>query len=128
MRVYEMAGYDPAEWYELVRVEFLECWACGEGCWAMPDGWGAPWSIERAHIVSKPRVEDRRVIVMLCSACHKAQHGEVLPGFERPALTVGQMLWLKRERDRQWYDPVFLAKHCVGRLPELERLTHGTRR
>lgn len=123
MRAYELSDYDAAEWYEIIRTEALECWYCGLGVWEPPDDWGAPWLIERAHIVSKPRVEDRRAIVMLCSLCHRIHHGEnlgPLAGFRVP-LTLAHMLWLKREHDRSWYDVEFLQKHHVGRLPAPER-------
>lgn len=91
-----------------------------------PDGWCGPWLIERAHIVSKRRVEDRRVIVLLCSLCHRKSHGEILPGIEDeplPAPSVGNMLWLKRTFDRRNYDVSVMRKHSVRQLPNVSSPT-----
>ena len=125
MRPWELAGYDPGEWYELIRTdpEAMQCWHCGLGAWERPDDWSAPWLIERAHIVSAPRVEDRRVIIMLCSLCHRIQHGENLGAMagDRRQLTLPHMLWIKRQADRGWWDPGFLERHHVGKLPAPER-------
>jgi hypothetical protein len=75
-----------------------------------------PWLIERAHIANKPRREDRRLVVMLCTICHKSEHGERIAGFDRPKLTVGQMLALKLECDPDWYDLEFIQRHSVRLL------------
>lgn len=96
------------------------CWACGRDWLGRPEWWHGPWVIERAHIVNKPRAEDRRAVNFLCSACHDTQHGETLAGWGLPKLTVANMLWLKREHDPQFYDRDFLQKHSVQRLPEPE--------
>jgi hypothetical protein len=94
----------------------VECVACGAT--RCPTGFYAPWLIERAHIVNKPRVCDRRVVVLLCSICHKFQHGERLSGFMRPKLELGHMLALKLTTDPEFYDPQFMARYSVRHLPE----------
>ena len=109
-----------AEEYARMALEGLHCWACGRSLMQWPHDWGAPWVIERAHIVHNPRVEDRRAVILLDSACHRTSHGERIAGWELPQLTVAMMLWLKRERDPAFYDLAFLQKHSIKRLPEPE--------
>jgi hypothetical protein len=99
----------------------LHCWACGRDWRHCPSWWAGPWVTERAHIVNKPRAEDRRAVILLDSGCHDTQHGARVVGWDLPPLTLAHMLWIKRERDPQWYDPAFLQKHSVQRLPEPER-------
>lgn len=82
------------------------CWACG-----------SDRQLERAHIVNKPRREDTRAVIKLCSICHKVQHGERLAGEDRPRLLVEHMLWLKLKLDADRYDRAWLQRHTVGRLP-----------
>lgn len=96
------------------------CWACGAS--SCPRGWYAPWLVERAHIVNKPRREDRRVCVLLCSVCHRVQHGERLAGFARPRLELPHMLALKITCDPGFWDPAFMQSCSVQRLPEPEVL------
>jgi hypothetical protein len=114
LKPWEINGYRAKFEYDAMRSLFACCWACNAT--RKPMQYYGPWLIERAHIANKPRREDRRLVVMLCTLCHKFQHGERLPGFDRPRLTVGQMLELKRERDPVWYDPEFVQKHSVRRL------------
>lgn len=102
----------------LAETESPWCWYCGRGLWDKPAWWNAGFLIERAHIVSMSRVEDRRVIIALCSACHFATHNQSLFGYTLPAATVGHMLWLKRTFDREYYDPEFMRKYSVGNLPK----------
>lgn len=101
------------------------CWWCGRGLENRPLGWGSPWLIERAHIFNNPRRNDRRAVVLLCSWCHKLQHGEqlVLPGVRVASIapTPANMMWLKKEFDRPWYDREFLATCKIGRLPIAQR-------
>lgn len=104
------------------------CWNCGKDRQSVPAGWAGPWLIERAHIVNNPRACDRRAAVLLCSWCHRIQHGAqlVLPGCEGLVLDVPAMLWLKKEMDPDWYDRQFLEKHYVGRLPRARRMPGQT--
>jgi hypothetical protein len=75
--------------------------------------------IERAHIANKPRREDRRLVVMLCTICHKSSHGERVANFSRPKLSANQLLEIKRSVDPEWYDAEFVGKHSI-RLMECE--------
>jgi hypothetical protein len=106
----------------LADIERPWCFWCGRGLEHKPSGWyGAPWLVERAHIVAFPRVEDRRAVILLCSWCHKVQHGEqlVLPGMAQMKLvpTVANMLWLKLNFDPDYYDLEWLRDHSISRLP-----------
>lgn len=88
----------------------------GKPCW-----WNAPWLIHRAHIVSSPRVCDRRAVVLLCPVCHGLHHNEryrMLPEAARP--TLENLLWLKQQWDPEWFDLEWLQRHSVRRLPEPE--------
>lgn len=105
------------------------CWWCGRGIENRPWSWLGPWLIERAHIVYKPRVEDRRAVILLCTICHKVQHGEniSIARDERvEPITVANMLWLKRERDRQFYSRAWLQDHSVQKLPHAKQSVEAT--
>jgi hypothetical protein len=101
------------------------CWACinTHSFYDKPDWWFAPWLIERAHIVNKPRAKDRRACILLCSLCHKLSHGEKFARHDGPQvpLTLPQMLWLKRMNDRKFYDREFLQRHHLGKLPNAQK-------
>lgn len=112
-------GYNPKAEYDAMRSLFAHCWACSAT--RKPQGYFGPWLIERAHIANKPRREDRRLVVMLCTLCHKANHGERVAGFLRPRLSAGQLLDLKLACDSEWYDHAFINKHSV-RILEREQL------
>lgn len=104
----------------LVSVARPWCWHCGRGIEHWPRGWHAPYTVERAHICNKPRKEDRRAVILLCTLCHKIQHGERLALPEAasiPQLTLPQMLWLKKEHDEAYYSRAFLQGCHVGKLP-----------
>jgi hypothetical protein len=116
---WEAEGYHAKLEYESMRSLFAHCWACG--AFRRPEGYYGPWLIERAHIANKPRREDRRLVVMLCSICHKFSHGEYMSRFLRPKLTAGQMISLKSQCDPDWFDLKFIQKHSV-RILESEPL------
>lgn len=97
---------------------FACCWACGATQKNKPRWWNAPFIVERAHIVSHPRVKDIRVIVLLCSLCHGRSHGLTYScARDWPSLTLPNKLWLKMKFDRQNYDRKFISKHNIGLLP-----------
>lgn len=118
---WEAEGYDAKLEYDSMRVLFASCWACGAT--RKPFGYYGPWLIERAHIANKPRREDRRLVVMLCSICHKFSHGEYMSSFLRPKLTPGQMIALKSQFDPDWFDLGFIQKHSI-RILESEPIVN----
>ena len=105
----------------LDEVDHRFCWACGrpEGYRGKPGWWHGPFRLERAHIVNKPRVEDRRVCVILCSLCHRIAHGDRFTECKLPRLRIDHLLWLKRRFDRQFYDRKFMQRHSIRKLPPL---------
>jgi hypothetical protein len=111
--------------YDRMRTEhrLAWCWACGRYERERPSWWHCrPWTIERAHIVSNPRIEDRRAVVLLCSGCHNASHHrERIVGWTLPGLTVANLLWLKYHRDRAYYDRDFLRPFSVRALPRIRQ-------
>lgn len=119
MRPYEQDDYKALREYEVfaeVHPHFF-CWACGRtGRYQdKPAWWFGPWLIERAHIANKPRARDRRAVILLCSLCHRVQHGERFKGSDLPQLTTENMRWLKCCADSEWYDEEFLRRHSIRR-------------
>lgn len=104
----------------LTETRYPFCWWCGRQYGESAPGWSGHQIIERAHIVSKPRVLDRRVVVLLCSRCHYAQTNGV-SGYELPVCVVGNMLWLKSVFDPNYWDRRFVQLYTVQRLPRLQR-------
>jgi hypothetical protein len=102
----------------LEDTRFPLCWYCGAWPNQVPSWWFAPFLIERAHIVNKPRREDPRAIILLCSACHKAAHGERFRAYARKPLDKAGMLWLKSYLDGANFDLAWLQKHSVRILPK----------
>lgn len=97
------------------------CWACGRDDSQRPDRWFSEWFVDRAHVVNKPRVEDIRLVVLLCRLCHSRFGGASIPGcpgHDWPRLTVANLLWLKERFDPANFDLDFLQKHSVQILPE----------
>ena len=70
-------------------------------------------------MVNKPRREDVRAVVLLCSMCHDLQHGEDLPRAQLCAPTLSTMLWTKRLFDRANYSRKWLESNQVQRLPRI---------
>ncbi len=100
----------------------LSCWACGAT--NKPTWWFGPWlPNERAHIVAQPRVEDVRVIVSLCSVCHRMQTNATFPELrDVPGLKLEHMLQLKIVNDPDNYDIEFMEKHSIRKMPLPARL------
>ena len=98
------------------------CWACGRSERERPRWWYAPFIVERAHIVSRPRKEHIKAVCLLCSACHKASHGEHISKWELPRLTTGMLVWLKANFDQENFDRDFLQTCSVRILPQPEPL------
>lgn len=103
--------------YKNMKADFPNyCWACREyGTYqGKPVWWGAVWQIERAHIVNKPRQEDRRAVVLLCPLCHNSlDQRNSYPHDSRPRLTVEHAIWLKSVKDPEYYDLEFLIKNSI---------------
>jgi len=103
--------------YNTMKKSFLDsCWACQcstrQG--ASPAWWGAPWHLQRAHIVNKPRRKDRRSVVLLCPLCHNSlDQRENYADDNRPRLTTNNAIWLKRLFDPEFYDLAFLKSNSV---------------
>ena len=117
-----------AEQYRTMTMDLgSACWRCGRTAFFSdkPDWWAVPWlGAERAHVVSKPRVEQREACVLLCSLCHKIQHGYHFPQLPdaRP-LTLAELLGVKKANDLLFYDREFLKNHSITRLPKARVLT-----
>ena len=88
------------------------CWACGADNRSQPKTYFAPWMIQRCHIVSKPRLEDRRAVVLLCPVCH---FDEV---HRKKTLSIENLLWLKRLFDPNWFCLEFLQKCSIRRIQQ----------
>lgn len=100
------------------------CWGCGRDESQKPDRWFAEWWLDRAHIVNKPRVEDVRLVVLLCRLCHSRFSGARIvacQGHDWPRLTVGHLLWLKRRFDPENFDRAFMQRYSIQRLPRAQR-------
>jgi hypothetical protein len=97
------------------------CWACGrDGSFKhKPPFWHAPWLVERSHLANKPRYEDRRAVVLLCSGCHKTSHGERIVGWTLPKLELPVLLLLKKMFDPTYWDREFVQRSSVRILPDL---------
>lgn len=108
--------------YDDFRVIHTRCWACG--AIRQPAWWNGPWlPNERAHMVNQPRVEDVRVIVCLCSTCHRMQTNSTFPQLKDvPPLTLANLLFLKIVNDPWNYDPEFIVANAVrNMLPHPEQ-------
>jgi hypothetical protein len=103
---------------------FPFCWACGRDESQRPEGWFGVFCIERAHIVSSPRLEDVRLIVLLDTICHKVSGGErlVVNGnpWPLPKLTRANLIYLKERFDPENFAPDFMERFSVKRLPTAE--------
>lgn len=100
----------------LLSTYYPWCWWCGRTGQDVPLDWCAPFLIERAHIVNLPRVLDRRACVLLCSLCHRSQHGGVFSSM-LAVPSLRNMLWIKRRFDPVYFSRVFLQASAIARLP-----------
>ena len=105
------------------------CWICGRGEWDKPDWYHAPWLLQRAHISAGSgrmrRLEDRRFAVLACARCHLVHShsgaGRRVGGIDWPGISDANMLWVKRERDSEWWDLEKIAGVWLGEVPEPEQ-------
>ena len=107
------------------------CQVCGIG-------WGdARWAglagLQTHHIIKPGRSDEPCNLLRVCGRCHRIIEGERVPddhGGHWPRLTLAHVLYSKRERDPQEYDPdrlVLLWRHRARMngfdpLPEPEPL------
>ena len=96
------------------------CWWCGRDVFAKPSWWYAPWLVERAHIVNSPRILDRRVCNLLCSLCHRLEHGQDVCGSDLLPPTLENMVWMKMAFDYENFDMDFMRKFSIRNLPDPE--------
>jgi len=91
------------------------CWSCGRTAAFRdkPIDYGAKWIIQRCHITSKPRLEDRRVVNLLCPTCHEAYDDA---GDER--ITLSNMIFLKQLFDPEFFDIELLQRCSIRILPD----------
>jgi len=95
------------------------CWACGRSAAFRdkPAEYGAKWIIQRAHITSKPRLEDRRVVNLLCPLCHAIYDDG---GDDR--ITLSNMLYLKALFDPDFFEMEILQNCSIRILPPAKDL------
>ena len=113
---------------ELLFDEFCEefpfCWSCGWNPHYAIHRWHVP-KLDIHHSLGGPnRIHDRRNLARLCAGCHRLAHGDRLRdslGDRIPALSRSNIFWLKRERDRDFYDPMWYELRGSIIVPKLER-------
>jgi len=93
-----------------------KCWRCGRTRRLRPSFWHATFKMERHHIVRNPRLKRRECIVVLCSLCHRIQHGDRFPEDPRKPLSLEYLIDLKRQWDPDYFDLEFLQKCSLRRL------------
>ena len=104
------------------------CWACGRGHNEKPTKWFAPWMIQRCHLAAgsgrMKRIEERWYVNLLCPLCHALHRHKFTEirifGTVLPALTDAAMLWIKADRDRQWWDMQRIQRAWIGNPPSPE--------
>lgn len=110
----------------LLDTDYPFCWWCGRQPEDIPYDWCSPWIIERAHLAALPRVLDRRMVILLCSRCHQAQHKQQFPpslAIEPPKLET--MLWCKAVFDPKFFDRLYIQRFRVGKLPAQRPPSHN---
>ena len=111
------------------------CWRCGRTPNDKPAWWNSPFLCERAHLVNSPRVESRKCCVLLCSLCHRIQHGDrftydLTSGGRFPLctstpLTLPELLAMKKYADTNHWDRKFLQTCSIRLLPPAATLKHA---
>jgi len=104
------------------------CWACGRGANDRSSGWFAPWILTLAHLAAggskMKRHINRRAVVIFCPLCHllhstSGEGSRKVNGTEYPQLSNGNVLWIKRSFDPEWFDLDWIAERWLGELPDL---------
>lgn len=115
--------------HKIKRHGMLHCWLCGLTENVRPEGWYGPWWLQIAHIASGGgkaiRLDDARAVILLCPRCHALHVSDMdrlstktISGKEYPTIDESVSLWLKRECDKERYDPGYLQQYWIGELPE----------
>jgi len=113
-----------AEYKTFIQDTGNRCWRCGRYGHSRPKWYcGAPFWIQKAHIVNKPRKLLREVILPLCSICHSIQHGTRFPQDRRRPLDLSELLAIKKHLDKDFYNLEVLQSCSVQRLPEPAQVT-----
>ena len=110
----------------VVETEYWHCWWCGRYQEDFPEGWFAPWLIERCHLAALPGILDRRLAILLCSRCHQAQHRQQFPrslAIEPPTLET--ILWCKAVFDPEFFDWRYVQRFHVFKLPAPRPPSHS---
>lgn len=103
------------------------CFACGRTKFERPIAWYAPWQMQIAHLAAggskMKRHLDRRAVILLCPWCHllHTTHGtstRTVMGILCPELANEHVLFLKRLRDPEFWDPEWIAARWTGVLPD----------
>lgn len=89
------------------------CWACGADNGNKPRTWHGPWFMQRAHIVNKPRIKDRRVVLCLCPHCHFVFDD----ASAKSRITLANAIWLKWVHDPKFFDYDLMQNCSVKKLP-----------
>lgn len=110
----------------------LYCWLSGWTQNYRPPNWYGPWILNVAHIASgqgrAKRVNDRRAVVVLSPLAHDLHVSDstrmptkTIGGIRYPTIDERHTLWLKQRLDPEYYDPEFLSRIWIGKLPTPER-------
>ena len=91
------------------------CWGCGR---KYSNDRFLP--LVRAHLSAgagrQIRKEDRRAVVILCNDCHW-RHRHEMPAAHGDFITDAEVLWLKRERDPEFWDWEFIKSIWLANNP-----------
>ena len=112
--------------FSLFMDQHGHCWGCG---WqprmqrpVSRDIWAGPLKLENHHIVGgSGRKHLRQNLARMCSLCHRLFHGDrirISPEVVLPNLDLSNILWLKRKRDKRWYNADMLTELAIGVMPK----------
>ena len=95
-----------------IHNDFDFCFCCG-----FPRTRRLDRKLEAAHLCKQSmgmkRPDDRRAVVLLCAMCHVRQENPtpepvMVSGQMLPPITGGNMVWLKRQFDPQFFDLTYI--------------------
>lgn len=109
------------EFYERWSACHNRCQVCGvSAAFARHNRWPG---LSTHHIVKAGRFHEATNLIRLCQRCHDLAEGLDTPvwlptKFYYPKLTLPHILWVKRDRDPDDFDPSRLAQILMRPLPE----------